>query len=65
VIEITKLLDGYLAHATPPHVKTEWRSISPMAAGSLFQELKRLGAHQTDVGDAFYLADPDWLKSSS
>jgi hypothetical protein len=27
----------------------------------LIRELQKLGWHQTDLGDAFYAADPDWL----
>jgi hypothetical protein len=23
--------------------------------------LRSLGCHQTDIGDAFYAADPEWL----
>jgi hypothetical protein len=65
VIEIAKVPGGYVVHATPPHVKAEWRSERPMAAKDLIVELLGRGAHQTDIGDAFYSADPNWLVSSN
>ena len=65
VIEIVKTADGYIGAATPPSVKTEWRTIEPMTVKALIAELERLGAHQTDIGDAFYSADPNWLENRS
>jgi hypothetical protein len=32
-----------------------------MCRGELVAALLGLGCHQTDIGDAFYTADPDWL----
>jgi hypothetical protein len=65
MIEIAKALGGYVAHATPPHVKAEWRSDRPMAVKDVIAELLGRGAHQTDIGDAFYLADPNWVENSN
>jgi hypothetical protein len=62
MIQIEKTNGGYLAHATPPHVKAEWRTTAPVTAASIIAALTERGAHQTDIGDAFYSADPDWLK---
>jgi len=44
-----------------PTVKAEWSTPEPMDCEHLIQELLNRGAHQTDIGDAFYAADPDWL----
>jgi hypothetical protein len=32
-----------------------------MACAALVSALEALGCHQTDIGDAMYQADPDWL----
>jgi hypothetical protein len=32
-----------------------------MSAEELVGELRSRGCHQTDIGDAFYDADPQWL----
>ena len=32
-----------------------------MAVDDLIEALRKLGCHQTDIGDAFYDADPNWL----
>ncbi len=50
----------YLANVTPPH-STENRACGPLTVRELIVELFRLGCHQTDIGDAFYQADPHWL----
>jgi hypothetical protein len=65
VIQVAKVPKGYIAHATPPHVKTEWRSTKPLLAKALIAVLVERGAHQTDIGDALYAADPDWLQNSN
>lgn len=52
----------------PPNlswVKPEWATDRPMSVDALIQELLARGFHQTDIGDAFYDADPDWLNKSS
>jgi hypothetical protein len=63
VISIEKVIGGYEAHATPPHIREEWRTTSPMTANSLAAELLTRGAHQTDIGDAFSAADPNWISN--
>ncbi len=32
-----------------------------MPKATLIDRLRELGCHTTDIGDAFYLADPYWL----
>jgi hypothetical protein len=44
-----------------PAVKAAWSTPAPMSADPLIEELLNRGAHQTDIGDAFYQADPGWL----
>jgi hypothetical protein len=44
-----------------PDVNAEWSTPQPMSANQLVEELLNRGAHQRDIGDAFYLADPNWL----
>lgn len=60
-IEIEKV-EGYIARVTPPHGREEWASPQPMSAEQSDRVLHDLGCHPTDVGDAFYEADPScWL----
>ena len=40
---------------------TLWETPEPVSRNDLIRELQKLGWHQTDIGDAFYAADPDWL----
>ena len=61
MLKIEKVQDGYLARATPPHVPEFWTNTTPLSADALAKELRSLGVHTTDIGDAFYEADPDWL----
>ena len=56
---------GYEAVATPPHVKTPWQTNAPSPARELIAALLELGCHQTDIGDAFYAANPNWLSEMS
>lgn len=54
----------FTAEVTPPHGNgTPWRSPRPMTVGELVDELRKLGCHQTDIGDALYEADPDWERA--
>jgi hypothetical protein len=63
-IRITKVSKGlYIASATPPDVDEEWSTMIPLDRHALIENLLSRGAHQTDVGDAFYEADPEWLGS--
>ena len=59
-IEIEKAPDGYLARVTPPH-GSEWETVRPLGRDELIAALREQGCHQTDIGDAFYAADPEWL----
>jgi hypothetical protein len=57
---------GYEAIATPPHVSgAAWQSSHPMPVGELIAALLQRGCHQTDIGDAFYAANPNWLADVS
>ncbi len=38
-----------------------WQSPEPLSRHDLITALRELGCHQTDIGDAFYEADPEWL----
>jgi hypothetical protein len=62
MIRICKVDGGYLAEITPPHGRgVPWRLDEPRSKDKLIKILKARGCHQTDIGDAFYEADPDWL----
>jgi len=53
---------GYVAVVTPPHGTAErWVSGQPRPASELVGILLARGCHQTDIGDAFYQASPNWL----
>ena len=61
-IVITRVGDLYEASLAPPHGGCiPWSSPQPMTADSLINALRERGCHQTDIGDAFYKADPEWL----
>ena len=65
-IVIKKTTAGYEAIATPPHVSgSAWQSPQPMPIRELVAALRQCGCHQTDIGDAFYEANPDWLADIS
>jgi hypothetical protein len=52
----------YEAEVTPPHGGgVQWSTGEPMTRGVLIDALRARGCHQTDIGDAFYEADPEWL----
>ena len=62
-ISIKKIGDAYLARVTPPHGGgRDWEIATPTAREQLIRQLLELGCHQTDIGDAFFEADPEWLK---
>jgi hypothetical protein len=64
-ITIEKVDGGYVARVTPPHGDgVPWESEHPQSAEALASELLSRGCHQTDIGDALYAADPDWLSGS-
>jgi hypothetical protein len=61
-ISIRRIGDGYVATVTPPHGEnTTWSAAEPMTRGDLIDQLRSLGCHTTDIGDAFYAAEPEWL----
>ena len=51
----------YSAMASPPDADEKWSTQKPLTADDLIGELLVRGAHQTDIGDAFYAADLGWL----
>lgn len=54
---------GYVATVTPPHADVhQWQSGAPKTGRELVDALLNLGCHQTDIGDAFYEVDPDWIE---
>jgi hypothetical protein len=61
-IVIEKQDGGYSARVTPPHGGgITWTTPQPMSRDELIAALRERGCHQTDIGDAFYEADPQWL----
>ena len=63
MIAIEKSGHGYRARATPPNVRSAWETERPLSAREIASKLLELGAHQTDIGDAFYQADPNWISN--
>lgn len=63
-VEVTRSGSGYLARVTAPDGTERWSSEAPMELEELIGRLRELGCHQTDIGDALYAADPDWLKQA-
>ena len=62
VLKITKVGDNrYDAKSVPPDKRGIWATKEPLSIDQLIEELKKQGYHQTDIGDAFYETDPDWL----
>jgi hypothetical protein len=60
-IRIDLVGDRYTATVTPPHGSAAWATTDPLARTELIAKLREIGCHTTDIGDAFYAADPDWL----
>lgn len=61
-ITIRRVGETYLAEVTPPHGDgVSWSSPRPVGRDDLVAALRQMGCHQTDIGDAFFDADPDWL----
>ena len=56
--------DLYLATATEHDEEESWSTPTPVSAQVLIKELLSRGFHQTDIGDAFYAADPNWLSKT-
>jgi len=51
----------YEAEVTPPHSTPAWKTSKPLRLREMIDELERRGCHQSDIGDALYEIDPDWL----
>lgn len=63
-IKIQKINNLYSAQVTPSNENiAEWATDTPLSCEILIEKLKKLGCHQTDIGDAFYEADPNWLSN--
>jgi hypothetical protein len=61
-IKITRVGLLYEAEVSPPHGNgSRWKTDCPVDAEDLVRSLRKLGCHPTDVGDAFYDAEPEWL----
>lgn len=61
-IKVQRVGELYEAEATPPHVRLDrWQTPSPMTASALIDTLRELGCHTTDITDALYEADPEWV----
>jgi hypothetical protein len=62
-IEITRVgRDLYKATLTPPHSNRREGTVSqPMTRDLLMRTLRDLGCRPTEISEAFYDADPDWL----
>jgi hypothetical protein len=61
-IVIRRTGESYVAEVTPPHGEGKpWSSPHPMTRDDLVAALRQIGCHQTDIGDAFFEADPGWL----
>lgn len=65
MIKISKTASGeYIAYVTPYDQPAEpWRA-GPLSADALIDTLRDKGCHTTDITDALYEADPDWLTRS-
>jgi hypothetical protein len=61
-ISITKVKDRLYTVRYLPRHSEPWSTPEPMPRHQIIEELLRRGAHQQDIGDAFYEADPNWLK---
>jgi hypothetical protein len=54
--------DLYNATLTPPHISRRQRTVTqPMTRDLLMRALRDLGCRPTEISEAFYEADPDWL----
>jgi len=67
-ITVKKVADDlYMASLTlpdVPNVKAEWTTTMPLTARNLVRELLARGCHSTDIGDAMYEQDPEWIEKS-
>ena len=60
-IVIIRVGDLYEAKVTPSHGgSVPWAAPQPMTRDSVIAALRDRACHQTDIGAAFYEADPKW-----
>ena len=59
-IYIQKTVGGYFASAAPPQVEGDWRTPNSYSREEVTANLVRLGAHQSDIDDAFEAAEQEW-----
>lgn len=65
-IKIQRYNDLWTAEVTPQDVrKPHWHMSGPVSANELVKQLRDLGCHTTDIGDAFFAACPDWVKDAT
>jgi hypothetical protein len=57
--------DSYTARVSPPDSARTWVTPEPTSAKDLADRLRDLGCHTTDIADAFYWANPNWLDGVS
>lgn len=60
-IYIQKIVGGYFASASRPHIQGDWRTPDADGRDDAIAALTRRGAHPTDIGDVFCAADQEWL----
>ena len=61
-IQVKRENEGYTGSITSSDGRTTyWATPEPITPEELIRELENHGYHQTDIGDAFYAADPDSL----
>jgi hypothetical protein len=61
-ITVRQVGETHAADVTPPHAGGKrWSSPHPMSRDDLVAELRRIGCHETDIGDALLDADRGWL----
>lgn len=61
-IKVAKVGENkYTAEASPPHASSVRKTPAPLQLRQLIAELKALGCHPTDIGDALYTVDKDWV----
>ena len=61
-IHIKREHEGYTGRITSLDSRsTYWATSGSVTRDELIKKLQSFGWHQTDIGDAFYAADPDWL----
>ena len=60
-IQIKRIDEGYMVEASGSDTVGSWAMDTPLGVRAIVEKLLSLGWHQTDIGDAFYAADPGWI----